>query len=977
VRGEKTTPSSLLSPLLLIAAMMSRNLLPVSVAFWLLSLFLPLMHGADEAERQVWAFKTQAAAWGGNGPLKFGVWNVRDAALRLRAQGPAPYMEQRDLRLPAEKANVIQIQMTTASARKCQLWFSTGISPVLNTQKMVEFDLLPSAAMVDYTLDLKNVATWQDQINSLRLVFVGANAGDEIQVSFVKILDGEKISKPLLFTNYRLGEKPVVREFRLGSLFNDQMVLQRDKPVPVWGRARPGETVSVEFAQQKKIAVANPQGSWQVALDAMPASSEPRKLRVSSDVAGHQIELAEVLVGDVWLCGGQSNMGGSPFENPMPDALKHEVLETDYPGLRSVSLLGQHRDTPLSNDASDASFPWHSVAGKSRGPSAVAYFFGQALHASQKVPVGLVCAIKAGSQIEQWMDKATLASVFSDAELSASCTGSHLAGGLFNGMIAPIHPFPIRGAFWYQGESNADNEARYEGYYKSLPAMIRMWRGMWGEDLPVLLAQLPAFDGAYPKDSWARIREVQQLSAQLLPKVWTAVTFDEGDSKNLHPFNKFFVGSRLAEIAKAKVYGDSIECLGPSLKSLKREGALLHLLFEHVGGGLKARGDLIGFEVRGADQNWCAASANITAKDTLTLSSEKVTEPVAARYAWSNAPTATLFNDLALPASPFRSDTPLEKIEAIKGAGLRSVGLEKAIIEVVAGGGTAREGEKATLCKISQPFGIAFDAEDNMFVCEETHRLLRVDAKTGVLTIVTDARKGNSALGDGGPAANASFAAPHNLVSDGLGNLFIADTYHYAVRRVDAKTGVVTTIAGNGTKELTGDDGPAVNAGLDGIACLAFNRDYSKLFLGGFSKVIRVVDMKTSVISTVRGAGGSRAIAVDSKGNLFSPAGRGIRMLSSAGATRLLVDNDAQPPLNSVKHLWVDAQDNILIADAGNHGLKRRSGFFPRSAVGGTPWGNDSSAHGRHLHRRFTQPPRASNQTRPIGFSYLWPRLGS
>jgi sialate O-acetylesterase len=681
--------------------------------------------------------------------------------------------------------------------------------------------------------------------------------------------------------------------------------------------------VSVEFARQRKTVVANTQGSWLVALDAMPASSEPRKMRVSSDVAGHQIELADVLVGDVWLCGGQSNMGGSAYENPMPDALRKDLLETDYPGLRTVSLLGQHRDTPLANDASDASFPWHSVAGKSRGPSAVAYFFGQALHASQKIPVGLVCAIKAGSQIEQWMDKATLASVFTDAELSASCSGSHLASGLFNGMIAPIHPFPICGAFWYQGESNADNEPRYEGYYKSLPAMIRMWRGMWGEDLPVLLAQLPSFDGAYPKDSWARVREVQQLSAQLLPKVWTSVTFDEGDPKNLHPFNKFFVGSRLAGIAKSKVYGDSIECLGPSLKSVKREGALLHLSFEHVGGGLKARGDMAGFEVRGDDQNWWPASAQISSKDALTLSSEKVSEPVAARYAWSNAPTATLFNDLGLPASPFRSDTPLEKIEAIKGAGLRPVGAEGATIEVVAGGGTAREGEKATLCKISQPFGIAFDAEDNMFVCEETHRLLRVDAKTGVLTIVTDARKNNAPTGDGSPAADASFAAPHNLVSDGMGNLFIADTYHYAVRRVDAKTGVVTTFAGNGTKELTGDDGPAVNAGLDGIACLSFNRDYSTLFLGGFSKVIRAVDMKTGFISTVRGAGGSRAVAVDSKGNLFSPAGRGIRMLGSNGATRLLVDNDAQPPLNSVKHLWVDAKDDILIADSGNHLIRK------------------------------------------------------
>ena len=197
------------------------------------------------------------------------------------------------------------------------------------------------------------------------------------------------------------------------------------------------------------------------------------------------------------------------------------------------------------------------------------------------------------------------------------------------------------------------------------------------------------------------------------------------------------------------------------------------------------------------------------------------------------------------------------------------------------------------------------------------------EAKTGVLTIISDSKKNNAPLGDGGAVASASFAAPHNLVADRDGNLFIADTYHYAVRRVDAHTGIVTTFAGNGTKELNGDEGPAVSAGLDGIACLCFNRDYSKLFLGGFSKVIRVVDMKTGIISTVKGLGGSRAIAVDSKGNLFSSAGKGIRMLGTDGVTHLLVDNNAQPPLNSVKHLWVDSQDNVLIADAGNHLIRK------------------------------------------------------
>jgi len=244
-------------------------------------------------------------------------------------------------------------------------------------------------------------------------------------------------------------------------------------------------------------------------------------------------------------------------------------------------------------------------------------------------------------------------------------------------------------------------------------------------------------------------------------------------------------------------------------------------------------------------------------------------------------------------------------------------------IEVVAGGGTMVENAPATQCKVTQPFGIAFDPQDNMFICEETHRLLRVDAKTGVLSVVTAAKGKTAPQGDNGPAKDASFLAPHNLVADADGNLFIADTYHYAVRRVDAKTGLVTTFAGNGSKELSGDGGPATSAGLDGLACLCFNHDFTKLYLGGFSKVIRVVDMKTGIITTVPGFGGSRAMAVDSKGNLFTALGNGVRMLATDGKITVLNDPTAAPTLKGVKHLWADRDDNILIADAGNHLIRK------------------------------------------------------
>jgi sugar lactone lactonase YvrE len=244
-------------------------------------------------------------------------------------------------------------------------------------------------------------------------------------------------------------------------------------------------------------------------------------------------------------------------------------------------------------------------------------------------------------------------------------------------------------------------------------------------------------------------------------------------------------------------------------------------------------------------------------------------------------------------------------------------------VEVVAGGGTIVENAPSTQCKVTQPFGIAFDSQDNMFICEETHRLLRVDAKTGVLSVVTGAKVKDAPAGDNGPAKDASFIAPHNLVADAEGNLFIADTYHYAVRRVDAKTGIVTTFAGNGNKELSGDGGPASSAGLDGLACICFNHDFTKLYLGGFSKVIRVVDMQTGIINTVPGFSGSRAMAVDSKGNLFTALGSGVLMLATDGKVTLLDDPVAAPLLKGVKHLWADRDDNILIADAGNNLIRK------------------------------------------------------
>ena len=246
-----------------------------------------------------------------------------------------------------------------------------------------------------------------------------------------------------------------------------------------------------------------------------------------------------------------------------------------------------------------------------------------------------------------------------------------------------------------------------------------------------------------------------------------------------------------------------------------------------------------------------------------------------------------------------------------------------ALIEVVAGGGTAVEGRPATECLVTQPFGIAFSPADDMFICEETHRILRVDGKTGLLSVVTPARPPGSPLGDGGPAAEACFSAPHTLVADRAGNLYVADTGHHRVRRIDAATGIVTTVAGTGAKELSGDGGPATAAGLDGIACVCLSPDERLLYVGGFSRVIRVVDLSTGVIRTLEGLGGTRAFAVDARGRVFAATGRGVRMLGADGKAVVLEDPAAEPVMRSIKHLWVDRAGDILLADEGSHLIRR------------------------------------------------------
>jgi sialate O-acetylesterase len=636
----------------------------LSLAVLALTMLSGQAYAADEAEFQVWTFDRQSSAWNGNGPLKFGAWPVKESSLRISItpKTAAPILEKKDLLLPSDKVNVIQIRADLGSATKGRLWFTTGISPKRNSQKMVEFDLQPGTGLQDYNLDLKSLRSWQDDIVSLSFSFSGAKAGDELKVSWIKAFLGDKISKPMVYSAYRLGQKYEPKPFRLGPLFSDGMVLQRGKAMPVWGRSKAGETVAVEFAGQRKVVTADMTGRWEARLDPMEACAVGRVLVATGEQSGLRAEAKDVLVGDVWLCGGQSNMGSRPTDSPPPEARRQELIETDYPAFRFVSMPTIHRDNPAPNDFTEDSFDWHRAHAKKAAVSAVGYYFGQSIHVSQKVPVGLIFIVKAGSQVEQWLDGETLRLLYSSEELKQICGTNRLAGGLYNGMVSPLPPFPIRGAFWYQGESNADNDFKVASYYQSLPAMINLWRRHWGSDLPVLLVQLPRFEG-YPKNSWAHIREAQFLAATRLPGIGLAVTLDEGDPKDLHPANKYMVGTRLGLLAREIAYGEKNLARSPLFKSAETKSNEVEVTFDHVGAGLRARGDLTGFEIRGKDGVWVSATARINGPARVAISSPQIPGPEAARYCWGNSVDASLFNADGLPASPFRTDTPVRLIQ--------------------------------------------------------------------------------------------------------------------------------------------------------------------------------------------------------------------------------------------------------------------------------------------------------------------------
>jgi len=449
-------------------------------------------------------------------------------------------------------------------------------------------------------------------------------------------------------------------EVRLATCFSDNMVLQRDMPVPVWGTADSGERVTVEFAGQKKTTTADGSGNWMIKLDPLMASANPATFVAEGK---NKIEFKNILVGEVWFCSGQSNMLASLERILKTKELNASIVErinqelaTTTPGIRLLRV-GVNKVTKVRNTWTECN-P-EALKNEIKGPqgfSAVGYFFGKKLREELNVPIGLIESAVGGTVIETW---------------------SPPDGKNFVPYVKPLPPFAIRGIIWYQGESNviaANEGAKYADKMKEL---IEGWRNLWMRpELPFYYVQLPPM--AYTKrnrpallttEALPQFREGQAMALRI-PHTGMVITTDLAKAYDLHPTNKWDVGLRLALVALAQTYGRTdIEFSGPVYKVMQKTGNKIAITFDHIGGGLvsKGGGPLTDFQIAGSDRHFFPAQAGIEG-DKVIVSSDKVSAPVAVRFAWHEESRPNFFNKAGLPAAPFRTDDWPVTINAL-GAG--------------------------------------------------------------------------------------------------------------------------------------------------------------------------------------------------------------------------------------------------------------------------------------------------------------------
>jgi sialate O-acetylesterase len=482
---------------------------------------------------------------------------------------------------------------------------------------------------------------------------------------------------------------PLHSAVKPNALFSDNAVLQQDTPIPVWGTAADNEKVTVQLDGQQ-ISTTAKDGKWMVQLPSHKAGGP-----FAMTITGQNTNLfTNILVGEVWVCSGQSNM---EFRLNGASNAVTEIQTANYPQLRMFTV--NHKI---------ALNPCDEVVGKwmvctpatAAGFSAVGYYFGRDLLKAKSVPVGMIHSAWGGTPAQAWtsfsgFSRSPELKFYTDAltnsvadyckaleayrtvlddyhakvtsvptsppwptNLPSSGPVSPFDGKgsmpqtptvLYNGMIAPLLPYAIRGVIWYQGESNAGQAKLYQTLF---PAMIADWRQKWGRgDFPFLFTQIAPFGGQPPE-----IREAQLLTLGKTTNTAMAVTTDVGDANNIHPTRKEPVGQRLALAARAVAYGEKIEYSGPLYESMRVDSNKIVLTFSHTGNALLSKdGELKGFTIAGADGKALPAKAEIVGS-TVVVSSDSVPLPVAVRYGWTNVPDVNLFNHEGLPASPFRTD---------------------------------------------------------------------------------------------------------------------------------------------------------------------------------------------------------------------------------------------------------------------------------------------------------------------------------
>ena len=475
-------------------------------------------------------------------------------------------------------------------------------------------------------------------------------------------------------------------EVRLPGMLSSHMVLQRERPIHVWGWSDPGEKINVELHGVSRAVAADRMGSWSVYLPPEPAGG-PFQLTVSGS---NKVVLDDVLIGDVWFASGQSNMemplkgfNGAPLKNS-----EEEIAHARQPRIRLINFPKKAVDFPQRNiDAH-----WTECTPETAANfSAAAYFFGRDLAERERVAIGLIDSTWGGTPAEAWVSlqsistDAALMPVFgtraemmqSQADASAIAAAekredeaaraagktppshpwrpdpaSWAPAWLFNGMVAPARPYAIKGVIWYQGESNS-RLAFAPMYARIFPALIADWRAQWHEgDFPFLFVQISSFK-SNDTEVWPVIREAQRRTLAVANTAMV-VTTDIGNPDNVHPADKQTVGARLALAARALVYGEKIEYSGPAFRQATPDGDGIRVWFDHSGGLVAKGGELEGFEIAGSDGKFVPATARIEGA-TVVAHSTSVVTPKYVRYGWANAPMINLFNSEGLPASPFTS----------------------------------------------------------------------------------------------------------------------------------------------------------------------------------------------------------------------------------------------------------------------------------------------------------------------------------